>query len=71
MRGKLQGVVELEVVVQADGTPGGIRVVRSLDPGGLDNSAIEAVRQWRFAPGLAGGVPVDVLVTIILTFKIS
>jgi TonB family protein len=71
MRTKLQGIVELEVVVRADGTPGAVRIVRSLDPGGLDVQAIDAVRQWRFAPGHADGVPVDVLVTIILTFKIS
>jgi hypothetical protein len=29
------------------------------------------VRQWRFVPGQSDGTPVDVLVTIILTFKIS
>ena len=71
MRARIQGFVELEVVVRTDGTPGAIRIVRSLDPGGLDVSAIEAVRQWRFAPGELGGIPVDVLVTVILTFHLS
>jgi TonB family protein len=68
MRAKIQGFVELEVVVRADGTPGAIRIVRSLDPGGLDVSAIEAVRQW-FAPGELGGVPVDVLVEDIAVIR--
>ena len=71
LRARIQGFVELEVVVRADGTPGPMRVVRSLDPGGLDVSAIDTVRQWRFAPGELGGVPVDVLVTVILTFQLS
>ncbi|MBI2185498.1 MAG: energy transducer TonB [Acidobacteria bacterium] len=66
---KLQGTVVLEVVVGRDGIPAAIRVLRSLDAG-LDREAIAAVRQWRFAPGRVGGEPVDVLVTIILDFRI-
>ena len=67
---RIQGTVVLEVVVQRDRTPGHIRVVRALDPGGLDEQAILAVRQWRFNPGRLGGEPVDVLVTILLDFAI-
>ena len=70
MRAKIQGLVTLEVVVLRDGTPGDIRIVRSLDPGGLDRQAIAAVREWRFNPGRLNGVPVDVLVTIELSFRI-
>ena len=47
-----------------------IRVVRSLDPGGLDDEAIVAVKQWRFEPGRLAGKPVDVMVTIMLDFWI-
>jgi protein TonB len=70
MRAKVQGLVVLDVVVQRDGTPGDIRIVRSLDPGGLDGQAILAVRGWRFNPGRLNGAPVDVLVTIELMFRI-
>jgi TonB family protein len=70
MRAKIQGLVTLEVVVLRDGGPGDITVVRSLDPGGLDRQAIAAVRGWRFNPGRLNGVPVDVLVTIELSFRI-
>jgi TonB family protein len=69
MRGKTQGLVLLDVVVQRDGTPGNIEVVRSLDPG-LDLQAIAAIRGWRFNPGRLNGVAVDVLVTIELNFRI-
>jgi TonB family protein len=69
MRAKIQGLVLLDVVVQRDGTPGDIRIVRSLDPG-LDLQAIAAIRAWRFNPGRLKGVAVDVLVTIELNFRI-
>jgi protein TonB len=62
--------VVLEVIVARDGCPSRIRVVRSLDRGGLDEEAVAAVAQWRFEPGRLAGVPVDVLVTIMLDFWI-
>jgi protein TonB len=71
MQAKLQGTVFLEAVVQADGTIGEVRIVRSLDSTfGLDQNAIKAVRQWRFVPGSQGGRPVPVIVSIELTFTL-
>lgn len=67
---KIQGTVVLELVVKANGRPADVRVVRSLDPGGLDEQAIVAVSQWRFEPGRLGGRPVDVLVTVMIDFWI-
>jgi TonB family protein len=68
---KIQGTVILDVVVKSDGRPGQILVTRSLDAGGLDEAAIAAAREWRFEPGRLGGTPVDVLVTLILDFRIQ
>jgi periplasmic protein TonB len=71
MRAKVQGTVLLECVVKPDGTVGEVSVVRSLDHVfGLDEEAIRAARQWRFAPGTRLGEPVSVLVTIELTFTL-
>jgi periplasmic protein TonB len=70
MRQRIQGTVTLEVVVSREGIPVAIRVTRSLDPGGLDQEAIAAVREWRFTPGRVGNTPVDVLVTILLDFSV-
>ena len=71
MRAKVQGVVMLECVVQADGSIGRVEVVKSLDGTfGLDQEAIKAARQWRFAPGTRFGEPVAVLVTIELAFTL-
>jgi protein TonB len=71
MRAKIQGAVRLECVVLADGTVGHIRVTRSLDSAfGLDQEAINAARQWRFAPGTMKGVAVAVPVTIEIHFTL-
>ena len=66
---RVQGSVELELVVMADGTPSNIRVVRPLDPA-LDQEAIKAVLRWKFTPGQRAGTAVNVLVTAILDFTI-
>ena len=71
MRAKVQGTVLLECVVRPDGTIGDVQVIRSLDPTfGLDQQAVIAARQWRFAPGTRLGEPVSVLITIELTFTL-
>jgi len=71
MRAKIQGEVWLEAVVQPDGTIGHVEIVRSLDSVfGLDQEALKAARQWRFAPGTRMGQPVAVLVTIQMTFTL-
>jgi len=71
MRAKVQGIVELEAVVLPDGSVGDVRVTRSLDRTfGLDQQAINAVKQWQFYPGMRLGQPVPVLVTVELTFTL-
>ena len=71
MRAKVQGTVLLECVVNKDGSVGDVQVVRSLDSAfGLDQEAIKAAKQWRFAPGSRLGEPVSVLITIELTFTL-
>jgi periplasmic protein TonB len=71
MRAKVQGTVLLECIVQPDGLIGHVQIIRSLDPiFGLDEEAVRAARQWRFAPGRRFGEPVSVIVTIELTFTL-
>ena len=69
-KAKYQGTVVLQVVVTADGRATNIQVVKG--PGlGLEEKAIEAVRQWKFKPALgAGGKPVATLVPVEVTFRL-
>jgi len=55
----ISGVVLLSLIVDADGKPRDVRVVRGLDHG-LDEKALEVARQWRFRAGMKNGVPVAV-----------
>jgi TonB family protein len=66
---RLEGEVILEIVVRRDGTVGDITVVRAL-AGGLNERAMQAVRQWRFAPARRAGTPVDVIVEVAVEFKL-
>jgi protein TonB len=68
-RRNLNGEVLLEIVVRADGRVGDVRVLQGLGAG-LDQRAIEAVRQWRFSPARRLGKPVDVLVEVAVEFRL-
>ena len=68
-RKAIEGEVVLDIVVRRDGTVGQIRVVRTLG-GGLEQKAIDAVRQWRFTPASRNGVAVDVSVDVSVEFKL-
>ena len=68
-RRSVEGDVVMEVVVRADGSIGTVRVLQGLGAG-LDQRAIDAVRQWRFSPARRYGTPVDVLVEIAVEFRL-
>ncbi|MEZ5316438.1 MAG: energy transducer TonB [Vicinamibacterales bacterium] len=68
-RQAIEGEVDLEIVVTRSGAVGNVRVVRSLGAG-LDQRAIDAVRQWRFSPAQRQGTPVDVVVTVSVAFRL-
>ena len=68
-RAGIEGDVLLEVVVRADGSVGQVTILQRLGAG-LDQRAIDAVRQWRFSPARRYGTPVDVLVEIAVEFKL-
>jgi TonB family protein len=68
-RRSVEGEVVLEIVVRSDGTVGNVRVMRGLGAG-LDQRAVEAVRQWRFSPARRQGTPVDVMVEVAVEFRI-
>lgn len=68
-RRSLAGEVVLEIVVRSDGRVGNVRVLQGLGAG-LDQRAVDAVRQWRFTPARRLGTPVDVLVEVAVEFRL-
>ena len=66
---KIEGRVFLYVIVAPDGTTENIKVARSLDPG-LNRKAVEAVREWKFKPGMYDGKPVAVHVNVEVNFRL-
>ncbi len=69
IRGRVSGIVIVEVWIREDGTVGDVRALKPL-PFGMTEAAIEAVRKWRFAPGRVNGRPVPVVQNVTVTFKL-
>ena len=65
----IQGAVQLHLVIDDSGLPQNVTVVKGLDPG-LDENAVDAVRQWRFQPGKKDGKPVAVEARIEVQFRL-
>jgi TonB family protein len=68
-KAKYQGTVRMRVEVDTDGRVRGMRVVRSLGLG-LDECAADAVKQWRFKPGMESGRPASMPVDVDVNFRL-
>ncbi|MDP1568504.1 MAG: energy transducer TonB [Vicinamibacterales bacterium] len=68
-RAGIAGDVVLEITVRRDGTVGDVRLLQGLGAG-LDERAVAAVRQWRFAPSQLHGTNVDVIVEVAVEFRL-
>ena len=68
-KAKWQGAVLLSLVVDENGVPQNIMVIRSIGLG-LDQKAIEAVQKWRFKPGVKDGKAVPVFANIEVNFRL-
>lgn len=66
---RFNGRVVLKIVIDENGNTRDIEVVRS--PGlGLDERAVNAVKQWRFRPGKRDGAAVPVWATVEVNFRL-
>ena len=69
---RIEGIVLVEMVVTADGTPSDLQVVRSLDTKfGLDEESLKAARQFKFKPAMKEGKAVAMRVTLEVTFSLK
>jgi TonB family protein len=66
---KIEGICTLGAVVEKDGRPTGIHVIKSLSKG-LDEKAIEALKRWRFQPPMREGKPVRVEISVDFDFHL-
>jgi TonB family protein len=70
LKAHIWGVVSISVTVGIDGKPHDITVERKLGYG-LDEKAVEAVRQWRFEPATRDGKPVETKIQVSVAFRSS
>ena len=69
-RAKYQGVCLISLIVDTQGNPQNIRIARALGMG-LDEKAIEAIRQYKFKPAMKDGkTPVPAVITIEVDFRL-
>lgn len=68
-KSKLQGLVVLDAIVGADGVVRSLRPISGPDL--LSQSAMDAVRWWRFLPYQLNNQPVTVETTIEVEFRLS
>jgi periplasmic protein TonB len=68
-RAKYQGICVVTLIVDSQGNPQRVRVTRPLGMG-LDQKALDAVRQYRFKPAYFQGKPVPVEISIEVNFRI-
>jgi len=66
----ISGIVIVEAVIGRDGLVKKVTVLKPL-PYGLDQAAVDAVKQWKFKPGTLEGKPVDVIYTLTVNFRLD
>jgi periplasmic protein TonB len=68
-RNKYQGVCMIAVVVDAEGNTRNPQVVQALGEG-LDEKALDAVRRYKFKPGMKDGHAVPTRITVEVNFRL-
>jgi protein TonB len=65
---RVSGDVQLDALVDTTGKVGDVKIVSG--PLLLQRAAAEAIRQWKYAPGMLDGVATPMHVTVVLKFRI-
>jgi protein TonB len=66
-----EGFVDLSFVVLKDGRVGWTRIQRAEPSGFFEAAALAAVRDWRYRPALAGGIPAECAIRTRLRFTLT
>ncbi|MEO5763050.1 MAG: TonB family protein [Vicinamibacteria bacterium] len=66
---RVQGIVILECTISPQGRVTDVKPLRSIPL--LEQAAIDAVKQWQYTPTLLNGVPVPVIMTVTVNFRLN
>lgn len=67
---RVEGVVVIRAVIDKTGHVTDAQILKGLSDG-LSEAAVDAVKQWTFAPGTLNGDPVDVFYNVTLVFRLK
>ena len=67
----VEGVVQVKILVNADGSVGEVQIMASRPEGVFEESVMKAVPQWRFKPGTIEGKAVTAWVVTALKFQLN
>jgi TonB family protein len=68
-RARIEGSVLLDVIISKEGVPENIRIEEGSRE--LQQSALDAVRQWRWQPYLLNGEPIEVETTVTVVYTLE
>jgi protein TonB len=66
---RVEGMVILEAIIDPRGNVTNLRVLKSVPL--LDKAAIESVKQWKYEPTLLNGIPVPIVMTVTVAFRLQ
>jgi len=69
IKARISGIVDAEVTVDINGRVAAVKVIKSVP--GLDQAAIDAVKQWAYEPMMIDGKPRPVILTRSFQFMIA
>jgi protein TonB len=69
-KARIEGIVIIEAIIDRNGNVTDARILKPL-PLGLDQSALDAVKRWKFSPGTLGGQPVPVIYNLTVNFRLQ
>lgn len=66
---RVQGIVILECTISPQGLVTDVKILRGIPL--LDQAGVDAVKQWQYTPTLLNGVPVPVIMTVTVNFRLN
>ncbi len=69
-KARITGVVIVQAIVDKEGNVTNVKLLKGLGFG-LDESAMEAIKQWKFKPATLNGKPVTVYYNLTVNFKLQ